>query len=153
MVLVVSVLVLEAGPLYVSRNPPDLNWQIAFQGWREKSFDSGGLLPVPGKIGSGGWQKYQWGLTTEPQTYLNNPKVGIPQGKAVGGSSILNGLCWSRGSVSDYDGWEKLGKVGKQGLVLEWPTSLLQKGRCVTDPWVWGWFVVVWEVHLQCWAS
>ncbi|KAH7202122.1 hypothetical protein DER44DRAFT_842185 [Fusarium oxysporum] len=43
-----------------------------------------GLPPVPGKIGSGGWQKYQWGLTTEPQTYLNNPKVGIPQGKALG---------------------------------------------------------------------
>ncbi|KAF5246818.1 hypothetical protein FANTH_6680 [Fusarium anthophilum] len=72
----------------------------------------GGLLPVPGTIGSGGWQKYQWGLTTEPQTYLNNQNVGIPQGKAVGGSSILNGLCWSRGSVSDYDGWEKLGNKG-----------------------------------------
>ncbi|KAF5985994.1 alcohol oxidase [Fusarium bulbicola] len=92
----VSVLVLEAGPLDDARN-------LSFPG---------GLLPVPGTIGSGGWQKYQWGLTTEPQTYLNNQNVGIPQGKAVGGSSILNGLCWSRGSVSDYDGWEKLGNKG-----------------------------------------
>jgi choline dehydrogenase-like flavoprotein len=72
----------------------------------------GGLLPVPGTIGSGGWQKYQWGLTSEPQTYLHGQNVGIPQGRAVGGSSILNGLCWSRGSMSDYDGWEKLGNKG-----------------------------------------
>ncbi|KAF5721960.1 GMC oxidoreductase [Fusarium mundagurra] len=92
----VSVLVLEAGPLDDARN-------LSIPG---------GLLPVPGTIGSGGWQKYQWGLTTEPQNYLNNQNVGIPQGKAVGGSSILNGLCWSRGSVSDYDGWEKLGNKG-----------------------------------------
>ncbi|KAF5649265.1 GMC oxidoreductase [Fusarium tjaetaba] len=88
--------VLEAGPLDDARN-------LSIPG---------GLLPVPGTIGSGGWQKYQWGLSTEPQTYLNNQNVGIPQGKAVGGSSILNGLCWSRGSVSDYDGWEKLGNKG-----------------------------------------
>ncbi|KAJ4265004.1 hypothetical protein NW762_005247 [Fusarium torreyae] len=92
----VSVLVLEAGPLDDARNLSD----------------PGGLLPVPGTIESGGWQKYQWGLATEPQTYLDNHSVGIPQGKAVGGSSILNGLCWSRGSVSDYDGWEKLGNKG-----------------------------------------
>ncbi|KAF4948289.1 hypothetical protein FGADI_9761 [Fusarium gaditjirri] len=92
----VSVLVLEAGPLDDARN-------LSIPG---------GLLPVPGTIGSGGWQKYQWGLTSEPQTYLNNQNVGIPQGKAVGGSSILNGLCWSRGSVSDYDGWERLGNKG-----------------------------------------
>ncbi|KAF5626405.1 GMC oxidoreductase [Fusarium sp. NRRL 25303] len=92
----VSVLVLEAGPLDDARN-------LSIPG---------GLLPVPGTIGSGGWQKYQWGLTTEPQTYLSNQSVGIPQGKAVGGSSILNGLCWSRGSVSDYDGWENLGNKG-----------------------------------------
>ncbi|KAF5583034.1 GMC oxidoreductase [Fusarium pseudocircinatum] len=92
----VSVLVLEAGPLDDARN-------LSIPG---------GLLPIPGTIGSGGWGKYQWGLTTEPQIYLNHQNVGIPQGKAVGGSSILNGLCWSRGSVSDYDGWGKLGNKG-----------------------------------------
>ncbi|KAF4428303.1 GMC oxidoreductase [Fusarium acutatum] len=92
----VSALVLEAGPLDDARN-------LSIPG---------GLLPVQGTIGPGEWQKYQWGLTTELQTYPNNQNVGIPQGKAVGGSSILNGLCWSRGSVSDYDGWENLGNKG-----------------------------------------
>ncbi|KAF4344988.1 GMC oxidoreductase [Fusarium beomiforme] len=87
----VSVLVLEAGPLDDAR----------------KLSIPGDLLPVTGTIGSDGWQKYQWRLTTESQTYLNNQNVGILQGKAVGGSSILNGLCWSRGSTSDYDGWER----------------------------------------------
>ncbi|EWG46293.1 hypothetical protein FVEG_06833 [Fusarium verticillioides 7600] len=88
--------VLESGPLDDARN-------LSIPG---------GLLPVPGTIGSGGGQKYQWELTTEPQTYLNNQNVEVPQGKAVGGSSILNGLCWSRGSVSDYDDWQKLGNKG-----------------------------------------
>ncbi|KAF4997898.1 hypothetical protein FGRMN_3537 [Fusarium graminum] len=64
--IAVSVLVLEAGPLDDARN-------LSIPG---------GLLPVPGTIGSGGWQKYQWGLITEPQTYLNGQNVGIPQGKA-----------------------------------------------------------------------
>ncbi|KAJ4318593.1 hypothetical protein N0V84_006758 [Fusarium piperis] len=92
----VSVLVLEAGPLDDARNLTIPK----------------GLLPVPGVIGNGGWSEYEWGLITEPQTYLNDQSMEIPQGKAIGGSSILNGLCWTRGPASDYDGWEKLGNKG-----------------------------------------
>ncbi|KAF4973648.1 hypothetical protein FSARC_126 [Fusarium sarcochroum] len=92
----VTVLVLEAGPLDDSRN----------------FSDPGGLLPVPGTIGSNPWKKYTWGVRTVPQTYLNDRHVGFPQGKVVGGSSTVNGLLWSRGSVSDYDGWEELGNKG-----------------------------------------
>ncbi|KAF4979747.1 hypothetical protein FZEAL_4104 [Fusarium zealandicum] len=92
----VLVLVLEAGPLDDARNLTV----------------PAGLLPVPGTIGTGGWSEYEWGLITEPQSYLNGQYLEIPQGRAVGGSSILNGLCWTRGSVSDYDGWEKLGNKG-----------------------------------------
>ncbi|RSL50154.1 hypothetical protein CEP53_008892 [Fusarium sp. AF-6] len=92
----VSVLVLEAGPLDDARNLTIPK----------------GLLPVPGVIGNGGWSEYEWGLITEPQTYLNDQYMEIPQGKAIGGSSILNGLCWTRGPASDYDGWEKLGNKG-----------------------------------------
>ncbi|KAJ3461535.1 hypothetical protein MRS44_010088 [Fusarium solani] len=88
----VSVLVLEAGPLDDARNLTIPK----------------GLLPVPGVIGNGGWSEYEWGLITKPQTYLNDQYMEIPQGKAIGGSSILNGLCWTRGPASDYDGWEKL---------------------------------------------
>ncbi|KAI8715336.1 hypothetical protein NCS52_01041000 [Fusarium sp. LHS14.1] len=92
----VSVLVLEAGPLDDARNLTIPK----------------GLLPVPGVIGNSGWSEYEWGLITEPQTYLNDQYMEIPQGKAIGGSSILNGLCWTRGPASDYDGWEKLGNKG-----------------------------------------
>ncbi|KAM6519406.1 hypothetical protein FALCPG4_013042 [Fusarium falciforme] len=92
----ISVLVLEAGPLDDARNLTIPK----------------GLLPVPGVIGNGGWSEYEWGLITEPQTYLNDQYMEIPQGKAIGGSSILNGLCWTRGPASDYDGWEKLGNKG-----------------------------------------
>ncbi|KAI1020318.1 hypothetical protein LB503_006314 [Fusarium chuoi] len=91
----------------LSENPA-----VSVLGRREKSFDSWRPSSCPGHDRVRWMAKYQWGLTTEPQAYLNNQRVGIPQGKAVGGSSILDGLCWSKGSVSDYDGWEKLGNKG-----------------------------------------
>ncbi|EEU43169.1 uncharacterized protein NECHADRAFT_46494 [Fusarium vanettenii 77-13-4] len=47
-----------------------------------------GLLPVPGVIGNGGWSEYEWGLITEPQTYLNDQYMEIPQGKAIGGIHV-----------------------------------------------------------------
>ncbi|KAF7564101.1 hypothetical protein G7046_g39 [Stylonectria norvegica] len=94
----VTVLVLEAGQLDNSRNISSPS----------------GLMPVPGMIGSGfgGWLRYQWNLTTTPQTYLDNQTIAFSQGRAIGGSSILNGLCWTRGATSDFDAWERLGNRG-----------------------------------------
>jgi choline dehydrogenase len=50
-------------------------------------------------------------------TYVQNPDAGnrtlaIPQGKAVGGSSLLNRMVFDRGSQADYNRWETLGNAG-----------------------------------------
>ncbi|MCJ1417242.1 hypothetical protein MMC32_003584 [Xylographa parallela] len=36
----------------------------------------------------------------------------MPQGKALGGGSILNAMCWNRGGQDDYDAWAALGNPG-----------------------------------------
>ncbi|KAJ8687282.1 hypothetical protein QAD02_023076 [Eretmocerus hayati] len=67
---------------------------------------------------------YNWGYRTEPGT--PNPKThqkgycmsmvddrcNWPRGKAVGGTSVINFMIYTRGAPSDYDGWEALGNPG-----------------------------------------
>jgi choline dehydrogenase len=72
----------------------------------------GETVTIPALIGRDLWTKYDWNFSTTAQTSLNNGKRAINSGRAVGGSSILNGLVWTRGSASDYDAWEVLGNPG-----------------------------------------
>ncbi|KAH9908617.1 hypothetical protein F4778DRAFT_354898 [Xylariomycetidae sp. FL2044] len=69
-------------------------------------------VTVPGNIGLEAALRYQWNLTTTQQTFLDNRTRPFGLGRAVGGSTITNGLCWTRGSAADYDAWENLGNPG-----------------------------------------
>ncbi len=55
---------------------------------------------------------HNWAFRTVPQKHLNNRRMFIPQGKAVGGTSSINGMIYIRGSRQDYDGWAGLGCKG-----------------------------------------
>ena len=55
---------------------------------------------------------YDWDLTTVPQTQLDGNIRPMPQGKVLGGGSILNAMCWNRGGSDDFDAWEALGNPG-----------------------------------------
>ena len=55
---------------------------------------------------------YDWDLSTTPQTQLDGATRPMPQGKVLGGGSILNAMCWNRGGADDYDAWEALGNPG-----------------------------------------
>ncbi|OIW28820.1 alcohol oxidase [Coniochaeta ligniaria NRRL 30616] len=83
----VSVLVLEAGQLDTD----------------------GEIVTIPALIGQDLWTNYDWNFSTTAQSFLDKGKRPFNSGRVVGGSSILNGLVWTRGAKSDYDAWEALG--------------------------------------------
>lgn len=69
-------------------------------------------MTVPANVGQENPSRYEWTMTTTPQRFLDNQTRSFAQGRAVGGSSILNGLCWTRASAADYDAWRNLGNPG-----------------------------------------
>jgi len=56
--------------------------------------------------------RYNWGYFTEPVPTLRDRVLYWPRGKAVGGSSAINGLVYVRGNRSDFDHWASLGNSG-----------------------------------------
>jgi choline dehydrogenase len=55
---------------------------------------------------------FDWGFWTVPQTELDNRPLYWPRGRALGGSSSINGMVYIRGHASDYDRWAQLGLTG-----------------------------------------
>jgi choline dehydrogenase len=86
----VNVLLLEAGPADVGED----------------------IVYIPGFIGHDIGGKYDWNLSTVPQACLDGKARSIPQGRALGGGTLLNGMLWNRGGKADYDDWVQLGNPG-----------------------------------------
>ena len=86
----VTVLLLEAGPI-----DQDEPW-----------------VRIPFFAGQGVGSTYDWNLLTAPQTYLNGQSREIPQGRALGGGTIINAMLWNRGGTGDYEDWARLGNPG-----------------------------------------
>jgi choline dehydrogenase len=57
-------------------------------------------------------ESLNWRFQTEPQPQLNGRRIGVPRGKGLGGSSLINGMVYFRGHPRDYDDWSKSGATG-----------------------------------------
>lgn len=59
---------------------------------------------------------YDWVYKTEPQTHgcqaMDNRESYWPRGKGLGGTSVLNWMCYVRGHPADFDHWADLGNPG-----------------------------------------
>lgn len=53
--------------------------------------------------------RLDWGYSSVPQPGLNGRSIYYPRGKALGGSSIVNGMIYMRGVPEDDDGWQQSG--------------------------------------------
>ncbi|WP_340278396.1 choline dehydrogenase [Pantoea agglomerans] len=81
----VNVLLLEAGG-------PDYRFDFRTQMPAALAF------PLQGK-------RYNWAYETEPEPYMNNRRMECGRGKGLGGSSLINGMCYIRGNAMDLDNW------------------------------------------------
>ncbi|KAA0583021.1 choline dehydrogenase [Azospirillum sp. Sh1] len=53
-------------------------------------------------------RRYNWAYETEPEPHMDNRRMECGRGKGLGGSSLINGMCYIRGNALDYDGWAEL---------------------------------------------
>ena len=64
---------------------------------------------------------YNWGYRTEPEARTGNRRFFWPRGRALGGSSSVNAMIYTRGHPRDYDHWASLGNPGwDYQSVLPW---------------------------------
>jgi choline dehydrogenase len=53
-----------------------------------------------------------WRFQSAPQAQLNNRRIGVPRGRGLGGSALINGMVYFRGNPRDYDAWAAAGATG-----------------------------------------
>jgi choline dehydrogenase len=85
-----KVLLLEAGP------PADKFWVNTPAGMAKLYFH----------------KELNWNYFTDAMQALRNRKMYWPRGKALGGSSSINGMIFIRGHRNDFDSWRDLGNPG-----------------------------------------
>jgi choline dehydrogenase len=75
--------------------------------------DSSPFIGVPGAVGIVLSNKaINWGFQSVPQPHLDGRRIPVPRGRVLGGSFAINGMVYSRGHPSDYDGWAAAGAQG-----------------------------------------
>ncbi|WP_017348247.1 choline dehydrogenase [Pantoea sp. A4] len=52
-------------------------------------------------------RRYNWAYLTDPEPHMNNRRMECGRGKGLGGSSLINGMCYIRGNALDYDNWAR----------------------------------------------
>ena len=57
-------------------------------------------------------RRYNWAYQTDPEPHMNNRRMECGRGKGLGGSSLINGMCYIRGNALDYDGWAEREGLG-----------------------------------------
>ena len=53
-------------------------------------------------------RRYNWAYLTDPEPHMNNRRMECGRGKGLGGSSLINGMCYIRGNAMDLDHWSTL---------------------------------------------
>ncbi|PWC14251.1 choline dehydrogenase [Brenneria roseae subsp. americana] len=57
-------------------------------------------------------RRYNWAYETDPEPHMNNRRMECGRGKGLGGSSLINGMCYIRGNAMDFDNWATMPGLG-----------------------------------------
>ncbi|KAF2731325.1 alcohol oxidase [Polyplosphaeria fusca] len=68
-----------------------------------------------------------WNYTSAPQKYTSNRQLDILGGRALGGTTVINGMTYLRAEKEQINAWEKLGNEGWNWDGL-WPYYLKEEG-------------------------
>lgn len=55
---------------------------------------------------------FTWRFKTEASPGSAGRRIETTQGRTLGGSSSINGMCYNRGQAADYDSWAQMGNRG-----------------------------------------
>lgn len=102
----------SAGAVLAARltEDPDVTVTLVEAGRRERSLLL--TMPIAFPIVMMGGTRFNWSYMGEPEPFANNRPIRQPRGKALGGSSMINGMLYARGHPRDYDEWRQLGLEG-----------------------------------------
>ena len=101
----------SAGCVVASRlsSDPDVRVCLVEAGGSDASL----RIKIPaGILSLYGNPRYDYGFVGVPQPRLDNRRIPVNRGKALGGSSSINSMVYIRGARQDYDAWEALGCTG-----------------------------------------
>ncbi|SOE62308.1 Choline dehydrogenase [Burkholderia sp. D7] len=101
----------SAGCVLAARLSEDPNVKVCLL--EAGAVDNSALIQCPSGLAALiPYRIFNWAFKTVPNKGLNG-RVGYqPRGKALGGSSSINGMMYMRGDRTDYDGWEAQGNAG-----------------------------------------
>jgi choline dehydrogenase-like flavoprotein len=90
--------------------------------------DNHPYIHIPGTFIRVHGSRRTWMYRTEPEPFVNQRQVFIPQGRTLGGGSSVNAMIYIRGQAQDYDDWQANGCPG-----WGWQDVLPVFRRCETN--------------------
>jgi len=74
--------------------------------------DNHPYIHIPGTFIRVHGTRRTWMYRTEPEPFVNQRQVFIPQGRTLGGGSAVNAMIYIRGQAEDYEEWKASGCPG-----------------------------------------
>ncbi|MGM0783495.1 choline dehydrogenase [Halomonas faecis] len=98
----------SAGNVLAARltEDPDVQVLLLEAGGPDHRFDFRTQMPAALAYPLQG-KRYNWAFETDPEPHMDGRRMECGRGKGLGGSSLINGMCYIRGNALDYDNWAK----------------------------------------------
>jgi choline dehydrogenase len=103
----------SAGNVLATRLTEDAEVSVLLleAGGRDHRFDFRTQMPAALAYPLQG-KRYNWAFETDPEPHMDGRRMECGRGKGLGGSSLINGMCYIRGNALDYDGWAERPGLG-----------------------------------------